>query len=154
MTVITLGDIAPENRNMSYIRDTYNVSRTSAWRLLSGKSKHLCPGYHKVTVLIADNAWDVIMSHDTVKHIRNCIAYQLKIWRRENCISNYIDDIAQECYIRAYQKSGIWMDMPEEKKMKYLATLAKRTTNDLMEKHIRYTDVHKNNMYLMDTYKI
>lgn len=153
MTVITLGDIAPENRNKSYICKTYNVSNVTAWRLLSGKSAHICPGYHNATISIDDNAWDIISSPDTIRHIRNCVAYQLKVWRHENDIHSYIDDIAQECYIRAYQKSGIWIDMPKEKKMAYLATLAKRTTNDIMKKNVHYTDKHKNNMYLMDTYK-
>lgn len=150
---ITLDDIPIENRNNNYIRGTYGVSRVSAWRLLSGKSSHICPGYHVANISIAGNAWDVITNPDIVRHIRKCVAYQLKIWRRENCISTYIDDIAQECYMRAYQKSGIWINMPEEKKMAYLATLSKRTTNDHMKKHVHYTDTHKNDMYLFDACK-
>lgn len=152
-SVVVLSDISPENRNTSYICNEYGVSRISAWRLLSGRASHICPGYHNATINIADNAWSIITSPVVAGHIRNCIAYQLKVWRKEKQIGNYIDDIANECYIRAYQKSGIWVDMPEQKKNAYLATLAKRTTNDFMKKQVHYTDKHKNNMYLMDTYK-
>lgn len=143
MFTVSLGDIVPENRNYNYICQTYGVSKVTAWRLLSGKSSHICPGYHNAVISIANGAWGKITSPDIMRHIRNCIAYQLKVWRRENSIRLYIDDIAQECYIRAYQKSGIWIDMPEEKKMAYLATLSKRTTNDLMKKHVHYTDTLK-----------
>lgn len=153
MSMVTLGNIAPENRNQKYICETYDVSKTTAWRLLSGKSSHICPGYHNAVISVSNGAWEAITSPEIVRHIRKCIAYQLKVWRRENCIRLYIEDITQECYIRAYQKSGIWIDMPEPKKMAYLATLSKRTTNDFMKKHVHYTDMHKNNMCLMDTYK-
>lgn len=153
MSKVSLGDIAPENRNRNYICQTYGVSNVTAWRLLSGKSSHICPDYHNTVITVADGAWDAITSPNIVRHIRNCIAFQLKVWRRENYIKLYIDDIAQESYIRAYQKSGIWINMPEPKKMAYLATLSKRTTNDFMKKYVHYTDMHKNSMCLMDTYK-
>lgn len=151
--MIRLSDIPQGKRTTQYVVDTYGVSKVTAWRLLSGKVEHICPGYHTPTICIADNAWEVIMDPDIMRHIRNCIAYQLKVWRRESRIKAYIDDIAQECYIRAYQKSGIWIDMPEEKKKAYLATLAKRTTNDIMKKSVHYTDKYKNSMYLFDTCK-
>lgn len=151
--MVRLSDIPQDKRTTQYIVGTYGVSKVTAWRLLSGKSEHICPGYHTPTICIAGDAWNAIINQKIMRHIRNCIAYQLKVWRRENRIKTYIDDIAQECYIRAYQKSGIWFDMPEEKKIAYLATLAKRTTNDFMKKQVHYTDLHKNNMYLFDTCK-
>lgn len=151
--MVRLSDIPADKRTSQYIVDTYGVSKVTAWRLLSGKSDHICPGYRTPTLCIVEGAWEVIASPTVTRHIRKCIAYQLKIWRRENSISAYIDDIAQECYIRAYQKSGIWMDMPENKKMAYLATMAKRTTNDIMAKSVHYTDKYKNDMYLFNTCK-
>lgn len=147
---VTLGDVPAQCRTKKYITSTYGVSGVTAWRLLSGKVTHICPGYHNAFVTIASGAWDAITSPYITRHIRNCIVHQLKIWQR-NCLWVYLDDIAQECYIRAYQKSGIWMDMPEPKKMAYLATLAKRTTNDLLKKHVHYTDKYKCNMYTAAT---
>lgn len=82
------------------------------------------------------------MTDDIMRYIRNVVAYQIKKWRMSP--GRHIDDISQECYINAYQKSGIWCDMPEEKKRTYLATLAKRTANDYLKKETNYTDKLKN----------
>lgn len=140
---LTLSDVPADCRTRQYIMDTYNVSKTSVWRLLSGKVDHICPQYHVELVTIVDNAWDIITQPSTVNLIRNYIAYQIKKW---GVPFNHLDDIAQECYIRAYKKSGIWVDMPERKKNAYLATLAKRTTNDYLKAHVQYIDVCKNHV--------
>lgn len=145
---LTLNDIPEESRTREYIISTYGVSKISAWRLLSGKTDHICPGYHKVNVIIAPNAWEVIMQYEFMRYVRNNIAYQIKKWGKSP--SAHIDDIAQECYINAYRKSGIWMEMPESKKMAYIATLARRTTNDCLKRHVRYTDTCKNNTIKTD----
>ena len=139
---ITLSDIPDGVRTKEYVVETYNVSKVSAWRLLSGRVDHICPGYHVESVNIASGAWDAIIPY--TRHMRNCIAYQIESkWGKRP--SAYIEDLIQECYIRAYKKSGIWIDMPEQKKLAYLATLAKRTTNDYLKKHVHYTDTCKNN---------
>lgn len=122
--------------------DRYKVSKISAWRLLSGKVGHICPGYHEATVLVSQNAWDEITEYEFMRYVRNNVAYQLKKWGKRP--EEHIDDIAQECYIRAYQKSGIWTIMPEPKKRAYIATLAKRMANDYMKKQVHYTDTCKN----------
>ena len=54
----------------------------------------------------------------------------------------YLDDIAQECYIRLYCKSGIWSDMPTPKRNAYIGTLSKRTTNDIMSKALNYNNTY------------
>lgn len=141
MQKIKLLDIPAECRNKEYIEKNYNVSRVTAWRLLSGRVDYICVGYHNKHVSVSPQGWDVI-SAEVMRYIRNVVAHQLKKWRISP--SRYIDDIAQECYINAYQKSGIWCDMPEEKKCAYLATLAKRTTNDYLKKEVNYTDKFKN----------
>lgn len=138
---IKLSDIPEQCRTTKYIVSTYGVSRATAWRLVSGKSTHICVGYHQKTVDIAAIGWDVI-DDSIMRYMRNIVAHQLKKWRISP--SRYIDDIAQECYINAYQKSGIWCDMPEEKKRAYLATLSRRTANDYLKKEVNYTDKFKN----------
>ena len=141
MKKIKLLDIPAEHRNKEYITKKYNVSRVTAWRLLSGRVDHICVGYHDKHVSVCPQGWDVITAY-VMRYIRNVVAYQLKKWHIP--ASRYIDDITQECYINAYQKSGIWCEMPEEKKCAYLATLTKRTTNDYLKKEINYTDKCKN----------
>lgn len=141
MKKIKLLDIPVDCRNKEYITKNYNVSRVTAWRLLSGRVDYICVGYHNKHVSVCPQGWDVI-SAEVMRYMRNVVAYQLKKWRIS--ASRYIDDITQECYINAYQKSGIWCDMPEEKKRAYLATLAKRTTNDCLKKEVNYTDKFKN----------
>lgn len=145
MQKIKLLDIPAERRNKEYITKNYNVSRVTAWRLLSGRVDHICIGYHDKHVSVSLQGWDVI-SAEVMRYIRNAVAYQLKKWRISP--SRYIDDIAQECYINAYQKSGIWCDMPEEKKRAYLATLSRRTANDFLKKETNYTDMLKNSAIL------
>lgn len=141
MQKVKLSDIPADCRNKEYIVKNYNVSRVTAWRLLSGRVDHICPGYHDRVVDICARGWDVI-TPDIMQYMRNAIAYQLKKWRISP--GRYIDDIAQECYINAYQKSGIWCDMPEEKKRAYFANIAKRTANDYLKKETNYTDKCKN----------
>lgn len=141
MKIITLADIPERRRNKEYIIKKYGVSRVSAWRLLTGRVDHICIGYHDKTIDICSCGWDVITS-GIMKRMRNVVAYQLKKWRIPP--SRHLDDIAQECYINAYQKSGIWCDMPEEKKRAYIANLAKRTANDYLKKETNYTDKFKN----------
>ena len=138
---VTLSDIPDGCRTTKYIVSTYGVSRVTAWRLLSGRSEHICTGYHQKTVDISPAGWDVI-DDNIMLYMRQVVAYQLKKWRIPP--SRYIDDICQECAINAYQKSGIWCDMPEGKKCAYLAILAKRTTNDYLKKEVNYTDKFKN----------
>ena len=141
MQKIKLLDIPAEHRNKEYITKNYNVSRVTAWRLLSGRVDHICVGYHDKHVSVCPQGWG-IMASDIMRYIRNVVAYQLKKWRMP--LGQHIDDISQECYINAYQKSGIWGDMPEEKKKAYLANLAKRTANDYLKKETNYTDRFKN----------
>lgn len=141
MKKITLSDIPDGCRNKEYLIKKYGVSRTSAWRLLSGRVDHICAGYHDKHIDICPRGWNAI-NGSIMEYIRNAVAYQLKKWRIPP--SRHLDDIAQECYINAYQKSGIWCDMPEEKKKAYLATLAKRVTNDYLKKETNYTDKFKN----------
>lgn len=141
MQKIRLSDIPEIYRNKEYITKNYNVSRVTAWRLLSGRVDYICVGYHNKHVSVSPYGWDVI-SAEVMRYIRNVVAYQLKKWHIS--ASRYIDDITQECYINAYQKSGIWCDMPEEKKRSYIANLAKRTTNDYLKKEVNYTDKFKN----------
>lgn len=141
MKKIKLLDIPAECRNKEYITKNYNVSRVTAWRLLSGRVDHICVGYHDKHVSVCPQGWDVITAY-VMRYIRNVVAYQLKKWHISP--NRYIDDIAQECYINAYQKSGIWCDMPEEKKRAYLATLSRRTANDFLKRETNYTDMLKN----------
>nr|DAE48577.1 MAG TPA: hypothetical protein [Caudoviricetes sp.] len=146
---LILSDIPISCRTQQYIVDTYKVSKISAWRLLTGRVTHLCPGYHVKSINIADGAWDVITQSETMTYIRNMIAYQIKNkWYKRP--SDFIDDVAQECYIQAYLKSGIWIEMPEGQKRAFLATLVKRTTNDYFKKHVHYTDTCKNNNIYSD----
>lgn len=63
--------------------------------------------------------------------------HQLRVWGKS---LQHLDDISQECLVRAYEKSGIWSVMPENKKKAYLATLAIRTANDYLKKYVCYTD--------------
>lgn len=144
MQKIRLLDIPAECRNKEYITKNYNVSRVTAWRLLSRRVDYICAGYHSKYIDVCAQGWDVITA-DVMRYIRNIVAYQLKKWRIP--LSRYIDDISQECYINAYQKSGIWWDMPEEKKSAYLATLSKRTVNDYLKKEVNYTDKYKNSEF-------
>ena len=141
MKKISLSDIPAQNRNKEYIIKRYGVSRQSAWRLLTGRVDHICVGYHDRHIDVCAQGWG-IMTNDIMRYIRNVVAYQLKKWSMPP--GRYIDDISQECYINAYQKSGIWSDMPEEKKRAYLANLAKRTANDYLKKETNYTDRFKN----------
>lgn len=141
MKKIKLLDIPVDCRNKEYITKNYNVSRVTAWRLLSGRADYICVGYHNKHVSVSPQGWDVI-SAEVMRYMRNVVAHQLKKWRISP--SRYIDDIAQECYINAYQKSGIWYSMPEEKKRAYIATLCKRTANDFLKKETNYTDRFKN----------
>lgn len=140
---LTLLDIPQGCRNYDYIMGTYHVSHVSAWRLLSGRVDHICPGYHVKAINIASDAWTELTQPMITRHIRNMVAYQIKKWRMRP--SDFIDDIAQECCINAYYKSGIWMSMPWKKKKSYIATLCMRTTNDYLKKHVHYTDTCKNN---------
>ena len=141
MKKISLSDIPAQNRNKEYIIKRYGVSRQSAWRLLTGRVDHICVGYHDRHIDVCAQGWG-IMTNDIMRYIRNVVAYQLKKWSMPP--GRYIDDISQECYINAYQKSGIWCDMPEEKKRAYLATLSRRTANDYLKKEVNYTDKFKN----------
>ena len=118
---ISIQDIPEENRTVGYIVSQYAVSKTTAWRLLSGRSAHICPGYHTPKINIADNGWDLVMDPKIMRTIRNMIAYQLKVWQHAPTAQK-IEDIAQECYINAYQKSGIWGNMPEKVKFAYIKT--------------------------------
>lgn len=138
---VKLSDIPDGCRTIKYIVSTYGVSRATAWRLLSGRSEHICVGYHQKTVDISPAGWDVI-DNNIMLYMRQVVAYQLKKWRIPP--SRHIDDICQECAINAYQKSGIWYSMPEEKKRAYLATLSRRTANDFLKKETNYTDRFKN----------
>lgn len=139
---VTLSDIPINNRNKQYIVNTYNVSKTTAWRLLSGKADHIIPGYRSKQISISDDGWDLISDPDVVQYIKKCIVYQLRKWRVKP--SMYLDDIAQECYIRLYCKSGIWSDMPTPKRNAYIGTLSKRTTNDIMSKALNYNNIYHN----------
>lgn len=143
--IVTLDEIYVENRTISYVTSVYGVSATTAWRLLSGKVDHICPGYHIKTVDI--DSWDcltdVVCNSTTVmRYLRNYVARQLQICRLQP--SRFIDDISQECYINAYLCSGVWNNLILEKKRKYLKTLAIRTTNQYLKKELHYTDAFKN----------
>lgn len=141
--IVHIADIPADCRNNRYIIKTYGVSRTSAWRLLSGRFDHICPGYHKATIITTRTGWYAVTQEDVMRLIRNCVAHQLYVWRISY---QHLDDIAQECYINAYCKSGVWEDMPAPKKRAYLATLAKQTTNDYLKKYVHFTDMCKNDM--------
>lgn len=134
---VTLEDIPAASRTKEYIMSKYNVSNTTAWRLLSGRAAHICPAYHVRETNIAENGWELVVSPEITRHIRNCIVHQLRVWGKS---LQHLDDISQECLIRAYEKSGIWSVMPENKKKAYLATLAIRTANDYLKKYVCYTD--------------
>lgn len=138
---IFLTDIPCECRTVKSIQNTYQVSRISAWRLLSGKTDHICPGYHSKETNISSDGWDVIDSN-LVLYMRQIVISQLKKWRISP--GRYVDDICQECVINAYQKSGVWCNMPDQKKRAYIATLCKRTANDFLKKETSYTDSFKN----------
>lgn len=122
MQKIRLSDIPVDCQNKEYITKKYNVSRVTAWRLLSRRVDYICAGYHDKHVSVCPQGWDVITAY-VMRYIRNVVAYQLKKWHIP--ASRYIDDITQECYINAYQKSGIWCEMPEEKSALILPPLQK-----------------------------
>ena len=124
---VTLADIAPENCSNRGIRTAFGVSKTTAWRLLSGRVSHIVPGYHDEDVKISDTGWSAI-TEDRIRYMRNCVIYQIRKWRYHP--DNYADDFTSECVILAYNKSGVWVDMPEQKKRAYLASIARHTVND------------------------
>ena len=138
---IFLADIPCECRTVKYIQNKYQVSRVSAWRLISGKADHICPGYHIKEINISSAGWTAI-DNDLISYMRQIVVAQLKKWHISP--GRYVDDICQECIINAYQKSGVWCDMPDQKKRAYIATLCKRTANDFLKKETNYTDSFKN----------
>lgn len=139
--IIYLTDIPCECKTVKYIQNTYQVSRVSAWRLLTGKADYICPGYHTKEINISSAGWAEI-DNDLILYMRQIVVAQLKKWHISP--SRYVDDICQECVINAYQKSGVWCDMPDQKKRAYIATLCKRTANDFLKKETNYTDSFKN----------
>lgn len=133
---VTLSDIPSEikkdKERKNFLMEEYGVSRVTAWRLITGRVSHICPGYHSVKMDIATNGKDLITS-EVITYMQNCIIRQLELKWNITDFSCYLEDITKKCIIRAYEKSGVWADFERSRKRAYLSSIAKYTTNDYIK---------------------
>lgn len=130
---ISLADIPADKHNVSYIMDTYLVSRATAYRLLSGKVTDITTNYLTRTINMSEESKLAITPEITEKV---CRSTRIQLCQRLSSeLANQLkEDVAQEVFMTLYQNSLTWYLMPPKQKNKYIETTIQHKISEQVKK--------------------